>query len=65
LDFSDADLVDGGQFNRLLWKGMMGNRPYPARPTGKDLSQNRDKLLADYRRSLAHKTTRAPRPAGD
>jgi hypothetical protein len=30
---------------------MMGNRPYPSRPTGKDLSLNRDKLLADYRRS--------------
>jgi hypothetical protein len=42
---------------------MMGNRPYPSRPTGKDLSQNRDKLLADYRRSLAQKPARAPRPA--
>ena len=65
LDFSDADLVDGGQFNRVLWKGMMGNRPYPTRPTGKDLSQNRDKMLADYRRSIAHKTTRSAKPAGE
>jgi DNA-binding beta-propeller fold protein YncE len=65
MDFTDADLVDGGQFNRVLWRGMMGNRPYPSRPTGKDLSQNRDKLLADYRRSLAHKTARAPRPSGN
>jgi DNA-binding beta-propeller fold protein YncE len=65
MDFSDADLVDGGQFNRVLWRGIMGNRPYPSRPTGKDLSQNRDKLLADYRRSLAHETARAPKPAGD
>jgi DNA-binding beta-propeller fold protein YncE len=65
MDFSDADLVDGGQFNRVLWRGIMGNRPYPSRPTGKDLGQNRDKLLADYRRSLAHETARAPKPAGD
>jgi len=65
MDFSDADLVDGGEFNRVLWKGMMGNRPYPSRPTGKDLSQNRDKLLADYRRSLQHQSVRTPKPAGN
>ncbi|HME57000.1 MAG TPA: putative Ig domain-containing protein [Terracidiphilus sp.] len=63
MDFRDADRVDDDTFNRVLWRGMMGNRPYPSRPTGKDLRQNRDKLLADYRRSLAHKTARAPRPA--
>ncbi|MGA3082249.1 MAG: putative Ig domain-containing protein [Terracidiphilus sp.] len=65
MDFSDADLVDGGYFNRVLWKGMMGNRPYPSRPTGKDLSQNRDKLLADYRRSLQPKAAQIPKPTGD
>jgi hypothetical protein len=43
----------------------MGNRPYPSRPSGKDLRQNRDKLLADYQRSLAHKIARAPKPARD
>jgi hypothetical protein len=57
MDFDDADLVDGERFNRILWKGMMGNKPYPSRPTGKDLSQNREKLLAQYRRSLQSKTT--------
>ncbi|MGA3161095.1 MAG: putative Ig domain-containing protein [Terracidiphilus sp.] len=65
MDFTDADRVDDDTFNRVLWRGMMGNRPYPSRPTGKDLRQNREKLLADYRRSLAHKTTHAPRPAGN
>jgi hypothetical protein len=30
MDFTDADLVDGTSFNRILWKGMMGNKPYPA-----------------------------------
>jgi DNA-binding beta-propeller fold protein YncE len=65
MDFTDADRVDDDTFNRVLWRGMMGSRPYPSRPTGKDLRQNREKLLADYRRSLAHKTNHAPRPAGN
>jgi hypothetical protein len=30
MDFTDADRVDGAAFNRILWKGMMGNKPYPA-----------------------------------
>jgi hypothetical protein len=29
-DFSDADQVPPEQFNRVLWKGLMGNKPYPA-----------------------------------
>jgi len=29
LDFSDADRVDPLLYNRILWKGMMHNRPYP------------------------------------
>ncbi len=32
LDFSDADRVDSALFNRILWKGMMGNKPYPIAP---------------------------------
>ena len=30
LDFSDADRVDPLLYNRILWMGMMGNRPYPS-----------------------------------
>jgi hypothetical protein len=30
MDFSDADLVDPDEFNRVLWKGLMGDKPYPA-----------------------------------
>jgi DNA-binding beta-propeller fold protein YncE len=52
MDFSDADRIDSAVYNRILWKGMMGNRPYPAGPTGLDLRPNREKLLATYRRSL-------------
>jgi DNA-binding beta-propeller fold protein YncE len=65
MDFDDADLVDGAAFNHVLWKGMMGNRPYPSRPTGMDSSQNREKLLSEYRRSLQRDVTKIPKPAGE
>jgi DNA-binding beta-propeller fold protein YncE len=29
-DFSEADHVPPAEFNRVLWKGLMGNKPYPA-----------------------------------
>ena len=51
MDFSDADRVDGGAFNRILWQGLMGDKPYPAGATGTDLRQNRAALLAPYRES--------------
>ena len=28
-DFSDADRVPPDQFNRVIWKGLMGRKPYP------------------------------------
>jgi YVTN family beta-propeller protein len=31
MDFTDADRVDPAKFNRILWKGIMGNKPYPAK----------------------------------
>ena len=52
MDFTAQDRMDFAVYNRILWKGLMGNKPYPARPTGKDLRQNREKLLARYRLSL-------------
>ena len=55
MDFTDEDRVDPADFNRILWKGMMGNKPYPAAPTGTDLRQNREELLARYRQSLKQK----------
>jgi hypothetical protein len=56
MDFDDADLVNGAMFNHVLWKGIMGKAPYPSTPTGKDLRQNRDALLARYRQMLRPKT---------
>jgi DNA-binding beta-propeller fold protein YncE len=59
IDFSEADRIDAAVYNRILWKGLMGNRPYPAGPTGVDLRHNRAQLLADYQRSLKLKATPA------
>ena len=28
-DFSEADQVPPAQFNRVLWTGLMGSKPYP------------------------------------
>jgi DNA-binding beta-propeller fold protein YncE len=59
MDFSSEDLVDPGDYNRILWKGLMGKKPYPATPTGLDLRQNRAELLARYRQSLNQKAPQA------
>ena len=40
-DFSDADRVPPDKFNRVLWKGLMGSKPYPAL-TGVRASVDRD-----------------------
>jgi DNA-binding beta-propeller fold protein YncE len=55
MDFTTEDRLDPADFNRILWKGIMGNKPYPAAPTGLDLRQNREELLARYHRSLKQK----------
>ncbi len=57
MDFTDADRLDAGAFNRILWKGLMGDKPYPAGPTGRNLRQNREELLALPR--VAQEKTRA------
>ena len=52
MDFEVEDRVDPLDFNHILWKGLLGNKPYPAATTGLDLRLNREALLARYRRSL-------------
>ncbi|MFZ0931959.1 MAG: hypothetical protein WAN11_25395 [Syntrophobacteraceae bacterium] len=52
MDFTSEDRMDFADYNRILWKGLMGNKPYPAAPTGMDLRQNRKEILARYQRSL-------------
>ena len=51
MDFAAEDRVNPLDFNHLLWKGLKGNKPYPASTTGVDLRQNRKELLIRYRRS--------------
>jgi YVTN family beta-propeller protein len=34
LDFSDADRLPTGRFNKVIWDGLMGGKPYPARRGG-------------------------------
>ena len=37
-DFSEEDKVDSATYNRVLWAGLMGSRPYPTERSGVDLS---------------------------
>jgi hypothetical protein len=52
MDFSSEDKFNFARYNRILWKGLMGNKPYPAASTGKDLRKNRKEYLANYQQSL-------------
>jgi len=52
MDFSAEDRFDFAQYNRILWQGLMGNKPYPATPSGLDLRSDRAELLARYRKAL-------------
>jgi DNA-binding beta-propeller fold protein YncE len=49
MDFSVEDRVDPRGFNQILWRGMMGAKPYPSSSNGLDLSRNREELLQKYR----------------
>ena len=49
MDFSVEDRIDFNKYNHILWKGMMGDKPYPETPTGLDLRQNRTELLDRHR----------------
>jgi DNA-binding beta-propeller fold protein YncE len=37
-DFSKPDSLDNEAFNRVLWKGIVGRKPYPSRGSGRDLN---------------------------
>jgi DNA-binding beta-propeller fold protein YncE len=51
-DFTTADRIDAEAFNRILWKGNMGeNVPYPPRRSGLDLRKNRAQLLRHWEQS--------------
>jgi DNA-binding beta-propeller fold protein YncE len=51
-DFSVEDDLDTGKFNRALWLGLAGPHiAFPTRTTGIDLSEDRERLLAQYHTS--------------
>jgi hypothetical protein len=39
-DFSQEDRIDSDKFNRIIWEGMMGDKPYPATRSGVNLGQS-------------------------
>ncbi len=41
MDYSEEDKLDTPRFNRVLWKGLMGDQPYPARRSGENLREDR------------------------
>jgi hypothetical protein len=41
-DFSDADRVPPARFNMVVWKGLMGRKPYPTRLGGHSSRQRAD-----------------------
>jgi len=45
MEYEEEDKLDTPRFNRELWKGMMGNKPYPEIRSGKNLRENREALL--------------------
>jgi hypothetical protein len=49
-------------FNRILWKGMMGNKPYPAGLAG---VESREELLERDRRSPNQKAAPASKTGSE
>jgi hypothetical protein len=45
MDFSVEDRIDFNRYNHILWQGLMGAKPYPEEPSGKDFRHNRQQLL--------------------
>ena len=39
-DFSVEDRIDSEKFNRILWEGLMGDKPYPTTRSGTDLGHS-------------------------
>ena len=44
-DWSVEDRIDAVGFNKLLWEGLAGNRPYPTERDGKNYSADRARVL--------------------
>jgi len=44
-DFTDADRNNSALYNRVLWEGTMGSKPYPTARSGLNLRHDRNVLL--------------------
>jgi DNA-binding beta-propeller fold protein YncE len=53
MDFSVEDHLDTAKYNRILWAGTMGDKPYPAKRSGLDLRMNRAELLNKFHQRQA------------
>jgi YVTN family beta-propeller protein len=49
LSFDGPDENDALAYDKLLWQGLVGDRPYPSARSGKDLRANRSALLQRVR----------------
>ncbi len=54
LDFSVEDNLNGADYNRILWKGLMDGKPYPEAPSGLNLRFHRAELLLHSQRTQQH-----------
>jgi hypothetical protein len=55
-NFKVEDDLDEGRFNRALWHGLMGeDRPYPETRHGRDLSEDRRRLLQAYQQGVVER----------
>jgi DNA-binding beta-propeller fold protein YncE len=64
MNFAVEDKLDTVKFNRVLWEGTVGNKPYPTLRSGCDLRINREELLKSFRQAQSHQT-RAKKNADD
>jgi YVTN family beta-propeller protein len=55
MDFTSEDKFDFAAYNRILWKGLRGDEPYPDSPSGIDLRKGRAALLEKHRAATQQK----------
>jgi DNA-binding beta-propeller fold protein YncE len=72
MDFSVEDHLDTPKYNLVMWKGTMGDKPYPAVRTGQNLRLNRAELLKNFHKQqqasaagAPSKPASAPAPGGN
>ena len=58
-DWSQEDRIPRSAYNRVLWAGIDGDKPYPAKRSGKDL--RRDNCRHPWRALVASDHKRSPR----